>query len=237
MVVRASGCVSLLLYVLLYEADVQAAEQLGQTPTRSLSSPALASSSRSQRARSPTTTVMLSDLPRTVRGRPLASAGVCGGCYSFSYSPAKEAPWWWPRAWDATRGPACWAGDSPKSARAVSYRHDQANHSPNKDDSDNNAKAPAPIIVGSPFCPRIPARMPIISPITSRPPITIHMIGGVRLAWPPAAKMGMTNELVGGRLSTPAAASITVRRSSMTEHRPLPFEARAYRAEHADGPR
>ena len=31
------------------------------------------------------------DLPCAVRGRPLASAGVCGGCYSFSYSPAKGA--------------------------------------------------------------------------------------------------------------------------------------------------
>ena len=48
-----------------------------------------ASSSRSQRARSPTTALTRSDLPRTVRGRPLASAGVCGGCYSFSYSPAR----------------------------------------------------------------------------------------------------------------------------------------------------
>ena len=48
-----------------------------------------ASSSRSQRARSPTTTLTVSDLPRTVRGRPLTSAGVCGGCYSLSYSPAK----------------------------------------------------------------------------------------------------------------------------------------------------
>ena len=48
-----------------------------------------ASSSRSQRARSPTTTLTPSDLPRTVRGRPLASAGVCGGCYSFSYSLVK----------------------------------------------------------------------------------------------------------------------------------------------------
>ena len=48
-----------------------------------------ASSSRSQRARSPTTTLTLADLPRTVRGCPLTSAGVCGGCYSFSYSPAK----------------------------------------------------------------------------------------------------------------------------------------------------
>jgi len=38
---------------------------------------------------SPTTTLTLSDLPCTVRGRPLASAGVCGGCYSFSYSLAK----------------------------------------------------------------------------------------------------------------------------------------------------
>ena len=49
----------------------------------------LVSSSRSQRARSPTTTLTLADLPRTVRGCPLTSAGVCGGCYSFSYSPAK----------------------------------------------------------------------------------------------------------------------------------------------------
>ena len=49
----------------------------------------VASSSRSQRAMWPTTTLTLPDLPRTVRGRPLASAGVCGGCYSFSYSPAK----------------------------------------------------------------------------------------------------------------------------------------------------
>jgi hypothetical protein len=48
-----------------------------------------ASSSRSQRARSPTTTLTLSDLPWTVRRRPLASAGVCGGCYSVSYLPAK----------------------------------------------------------------------------------------------------------------------------------------------------
>jgi hypothetical protein len=46
-----------------------------------------ASSSRSQRVRSPATALTLSDLPRTVRGRPLASAGGCGGCYSFSYSP------------------------------------------------------------------------------------------------------------------------------------------------------
>ena len=58
---------------------------------------ALASSSRSQRARSPTTALTPSDLPRTVRGGPLASAGVCGGCYSLSYSPAKGA-WWWQRA-------------------------------------------------------------------------------------------------------------------------------------------
>jgi hypothetical protein len=50
---------------------------------------ALASSSRSQRARWPTTTLTVSDLPRTVRGRPLASAGVCGGRYSFSYSPTR----------------------------------------------------------------------------------------------------------------------------------------------------
>jgi hypothetical protein len=31
----------------------------------------------------------VSDLPRTVRGHPLASAVVCGGCYSVGYSPAK----------------------------------------------------------------------------------------------------------------------------------------------------
>jgi hypothetical protein len=48
-----------------------------------------ASSSRSQCATWPATTLTLSDLPRGVRGRPLASAGVCGGCYSFSYSPVK----------------------------------------------------------------------------------------------------------------------------------------------------
>ena len=61
----------------------------------------VASSSRSQRATWPTTTLTPSDLPRAVRGRvrgrPLASVGVCGGCYSFSYSPAKGAQWWWPR--------------------------------------------------------------------------------------------------------------------------------------------
>lgn len=39
----------------------------------------------------PTTTLTPSDLPRSIRGRPLASAGVCGGCYSVSYSPAKGA--------------------------------------------------------------------------------------------------------------------------------------------------
>jgi hypothetical protein len=50
-----------------------------------------ASSSRSQRAMWPATTLTLSDLPRAVRGRPLASADVCGGCYSVSYSPAKGA--------------------------------------------------------------------------------------------------------------------------------------------------
>ncbi len=39
----------------------------------------------------PTSTLTLTDLPRTVRGRPLASAGVCGGCYTFSYSSTKGA--------------------------------------------------------------------------------------------------------------------------------------------------
>jgi hypothetical protein len=48
-----------------------------------------ASSSRSQCAMWPTTTLTLSDLLRIVRGHPLASAGVCGGCYSVGYSPAK----------------------------------------------------------------------------------------------------------------------------------------------------
>jgi hypothetical protein len=47
----------------------------------------VASSSRSQRAMWPTTTLTLPDLPCAVRGRPLASAGLCGGCYSISYSP------------------------------------------------------------------------------------------------------------------------------------------------------
>ena len=45
-----------------------------------------ASSSRSQRAIWPTTTLTLSDLPRAVRGRPLVSAAVV----AFSYSPAKR---------------------------------------------------------------------------------------------------------------------------------------------------
>jgi hypothetical protein len=40
---------------------------------------------------SPTTTLTLSDLPRAVCGRPLASVGVRGGCYSVSYSPTKGA--------------------------------------------------------------------------------------------------------------------------------------------------
>ena len=48
-----------------------------------------ASSSRSQRARSPTTTLAPSELPGAVRGHPLASAGVCCRCYSFSYSPGE----------------------------------------------------------------------------------------------------------------------------------------------------
>ena len=43
-----------------------------------------ASSSRSQRVMWSTTALTPSDLPRTVRGRPLASAGICGGCYSDS---------------------------------------------------------------------------------------------------------------------------------------------------------
>jgi hypothetical protein len=51
----------------------------------------MAPSSRSQRATCPTTTLIRSDLPCSVRGRPLASADVCGGCYSFSYSPVKGA--------------------------------------------------------------------------------------------------------------------------------------------------
>jgi hypothetical protein len=55
--------------------------------------PARASSSRSQRAMWPTITFTLSDLPRTVRGHPLASAGVCGGCYSLSYSRVKGLRW------------------------------------------------------------------------------------------------------------------------------------------------
>lgn len=53
----------------------------------STSSSSLASSPRSQRARWPTTTLIPSDLPRTVRRHPLASAGVCCRCYSSSYSP------------------------------------------------------------------------------------------------------------------------------------------------------
>jgi len=46
------------------------------------------SSSRSQRAMWPTSALTLLDLRRTVRGRPLASAGVNRRCYSVGYSPA-----------------------------------------------------------------------------------------------------------------------------------------------------
>jgi hypothetical protein len=50
----------------------------------------MAISSRSQRALRSTITHIPLDLVRAVRGGPLASAGVCGGCYSFSYSPPPE---------------------------------------------------------------------------------------------------------------------------------------------------
>jgi hypothetical protein len=46
-----------------------------------------ASSSRSQRTMRCTTGLPLSDLACTVRGRPRASAGIGGRCYSVSYSP------------------------------------------------------------------------------------------------------------------------------------------------------
>jgi len=36
----------------------------------------------------------------------LASAGVCGGCYSLNYSPAKRAQWWWPRPDTTGHGPS-----------------------------------------------------------------------------------------------------------------------------------
>jgi hypothetical protein len=53
----------------------------------------MASSSRSQRAMRSNTTLTLSDLPRTIRRRPLASAGICCGCYSASVStPLTRAP-------------------------------------------------------------------------------------------------------------------------------------------------
>jgi hypothetical protein len=51
-----------------------------------------ASSSRSQRAMWPTTTLTLSDLPRAVRGHPLVSVALV----SFSYSPVKGRGGWWP---------------------------------------------------------------------------------------------------------------------------------------------
>jgi hypothetical protein len=70
-------------YVPLAMSNVSAARYKQSPP------PALDSSSRSQRVMWSTTALTPSDLPRTVRGRPLASVGVCGGCYSVSYSPAK----------------------------------------------------------------------------------------------------------------------------------------------------
>jgi hypothetical protein len=49
-----------------------------------------ASSSRSQRAMWPTTTLTVSDLPRTVRGRPLAFTAVRGDCHPLCHSVARE---------------------------------------------------------------------------------------------------------------------------------------------------
>src|SRR6185437_12509418 len=65
--------------------------------------PAHASSSRSQRAMWPTTALTLSDLPRTVRGRPLAYVAVVthlvthppkrpGGCDHGPRTPATDRP-------------------------------------------------------------------------------------------------------------------------------------------------
>src|SRR5690242_10553520 len=71
-------------------ARTRRCEHLSQALVIHAATLALASSSRSQRAMCPTTTpTPLSYLPRTVRGRPLTFAGICGGCYSFSYSLAK----------------------------------------------------------------------------------------------------------------------------------------------------
>ncbi len=88
-VVHASGCAPLLLYVLLYRTDAYSPGQLGRSLTDFARS-----TSVGLFVPKPTREVAyhhssLSDLPRTVRGRPLASAGICGGCYSFGYSPAK----------------------------------------------------------------------------------------------------------------------------------------------------
>jgi len=78
--------------MLSYSAPAESRAHIGYMPSELVGvagfEPA-ASSSRSQRAMSPTTTLTQSDLPRTVRGRPLASAGVSGGCYSVGYSPAQ----------------------------------------------------------------------------------------------------------------------------------------------------
>ena len=79
----------MLLYVLLCGLDSYRSRQRVRPSSAVPALLALASSSRSQRARSLTTTLTLPDLPRTVRGHPLASAGVRGGCYSPGYSPAR----------------------------------------------------------------------------------------------------------------------------------------------------
>ena len=85
-VAHASGCASCCTEL------TQVSEQLGQTPPDQFSPLALASSSRSQRAMRCTSTLSPSDLRCTVRGRPLASAGVCGGCYSVrNHAPLRGA--------------------------------------------------------------------------------------------------------------------------------------------------
>ena len=89
-VVHASGCASLLLYVLLYGVDVQVSGQLGQILARSVLSAGvglfLPKPSRDAVCQGRD----VSDLERTVRRRPLASAAVGGDCYSLGYSASGQ---------------------------------------------------------------------------------------------------------------------------------------------------
>jgi hypothetical protein len=86
-VVHASGCASLLLYVLLYRVDVQVSEQFGQTRRDQFSTsvglcvPKPSTGTDCQRRGA-------SGLGYTVHARPLAFTAGGGDCHSLTQSVA-----------------------------------------------------------------------------------------------------------------------------------------------------